>query len=322
MPGRTIAVFGAFVAATAPAAADDWPAHPVTMVVPFAAGGGVDVIGRILSPRLSELLGRQVVIENVGGAGGLTGAARVAKAAPDGYQFVLGNVGTHAVNQTLYKNPPYHPVDDFAPVALIAEQPTVLIARKDFPASDLRSFLAYAKAHPMLYGSGGAGSAMHIACVVLSASGSIKATHVPYRGGGPAMTDMIGGRIDYGCPTAALALPNIEGGQVKALAMLSKERSPILPSLPSAAEQGLANVEVDSWYAFFLPRGTPAPIVQKLHNATVAAMDTPAVRERLKELGATVVAPARRSPEYLKTFVESEIVKWAAPIRAAGIVGE
>ena len=318
---RTIAVLLAVVALPVAGAAQEWPTRPLTMVVPFAAGGGVDVLGRILSPQLSERLGRQVIIENVGGAGGMTGALRVAKAQPDGYQFVLGNVATHAVNQTLYKKPLYDAATDFTPVGLIAEQPTVLVTRKDLPVDDLPQFISYAKAHQdkLLFGSGGAGTPMHMACVLLNAAIGVKATHVPYRGGGPAMADMIGGRLDYQCPTAALAIPQIESKEVKALAILSQQRSPIMPTLASAQEQGLANVNVDSWYAFFVPKGTPAAIVRKLNAATIAAMDSPAVRDRLKDLGATAVAPERRSPEYLQKFVESEIVKWAAPIKAAGV---
>jgi len=304
--------------------AQDWPSRPVTMVVPFAAGSGSDALARILSPRLSEVLGQQLIVENIGGAGGMTGSIRVAKAAPDGYQFVLGNVGTHAQNQTLYKAPLYNAATDFAPVALVAEQSIVLIARNDFPAGGLREFIAYARTNQgkMQYGSAGAGSAAHLACLLLNAAIGIKVTHVPYRGGGQAMQDLIAGRIDYQCPFTAIAIPQIEGKLVRGIAILTRGRAPILPMLASAHEQGLTDFEAFAWNAAFLPKGTPSPVIQKLHDAIVASMDTPAVQARLKEVGADVVAPERRSPEYLQKFVVSEIEKWAAPIKAAGLTAE
>ncbi len=328
MPRTTIAAALAGVLAlpmmAMMASAQNWPTRPVTMVVPFAAGGGADALGRVLAPRLSEVLGQQVIVENVGGAGGMSGAYRVAKAPPDGYQFVLGTSGTHAQNQSLYKTPLYNAATDFAPVALVAEQPIVLIARKDLPADNLQQFIAYAKANQanMQYGSAGAGSSVQLACVLLNAANGLKVTHVPYRGSAPAMQDLIGGRIDYQCANVGPAVPQIEGNLVKAIAILTKNRTPILPALPSAHEQGLANFEAFIWYALFLPKGTPAAIVQKLNAATIATMNTPSVQERLKEVGADLVAPERRSPDYLAGFVESEIEKWAAPIKAAGVTGE
>jgi tripartite-type tricarboxylate transporter receptor subunit TctC len=291
------------------------------MVVPFAAGGPADTVGRILAQRLSELLGQQVVVENVGGAGGMTGSDRVAKAAPDGYQVVLGNVGTHAANQTFYKNPLYNAATDFAPVMLVAETPLVLLARKDLPADTLPEFIAYARANgaKMQYGSGGAGSASHLACVLLNAAIGASATHVPYRGAAPAMQDLIAGRIDYQCPDTPIAIGQIEAKTIKAIAILTRERSPNLPALASAHEQGLTGFDAANWFAIFAPRGTPATIVRKLHAASVAAIETPAVQARLREVGADLAAPARRSPDYLQTFVEAEIAKWAAPIRASGL---
>jgi tripartite-type tricarboxylate transporter receptor subunit TctC len=311
----------AAVAAALPAAAQNWPAGPVTLVVPFAAGGPMDTIGRILAPRLGELLGQQVVIENVGGAGGMTGTARVAKAAPDGYQFVLGNIGTHAQNQTLYKHPLYDAAADFAPVALIAETPLVLIARPDLPADDLPAFMAYARAHQaaMQFGSGGAGSATHIACALLNAAIGISPTHIPYRGGAPAMQDLIGGRIDYLCLDTPLAMPQIESRTVKAIAILTRARAPRLPALASAHEQGLTDFEASNWCGFFLPKGTPMQIVRRLHDAAVGAMDSAAVQEKLQQIGASVVAADRRTPDYLQNFVKSEIGRWAAPIKASGV---
>jgi tripartite-type tricarboxylate transporter receptor subunit TctC len=304
-----------------PSVTQDWPTRPITLVIPYAAGGANDVIGRILSPHISEILRQQVIIENIGGAGGMIGAQRVAKAAPDGYQFVLGNVGSHAANQTLYKHPLYNATTDFAPVALIAEQPLVLIARKDLPADNLSEFIAYTKANQakMQYGSAGAGSTTHLACALVNLAIGVNVMHVAYRGGGPAMQDLIAGRIDYQCPSATAAIPLLEGKLAKAIAILTKNRSRVLPNLASAQEQGLKDFEFDNWHAFFLPTGTPTTIIRKLHEATVATMDRPAVQERLRQLGAEVVAPERRSPEYLQGFVEREIKNWAAIIKASGM---
>jgi tripartite-type tricarboxylate transporter receptor subunit TctC len=315
------AAFAAALAATGSARAQDWPTRPVTMVIPFAAGGPTDVLGRVMAERMSQILGQQVVVENVGGAGGMIGSQRVARAQPDGYQFVLGTVGTHAQNQTLYKKPLYDAATDFTPVALIAEVPLILITRKDFPASTLQEFIAYSKANQakMTYGSAGPGSATHLGCVLLDTAMGTKIQHVPYRGTGPAMQDLQGGRIDFLCEIVTTALPQIQGGSVKAVATLTRNRSPVLPDLPTAHESGLPNFEGYTWNAFFLPKGTPEPIVRKLREATIQAMDTPAVRDRLQGLGASLVAPDRRTGEYLAQFVKSEIEKWAAPIKSSGV---
>jgi tripartite-type tricarboxylate transporter receptor subunit TctC len=298
-----------------------WPTRPVTMVIPLAAGGASDGLARVFAPRLSELLGQQVIVENIGGAGGMIGAARVAKAAPDGYQFLLGTSGTQALNQSIYANPLYSAATDFAPVALIFEVPLVLMTRKDFPADTLQEFITYARTHQsgMQYGSSGAGGTGHLACALLNAAIGINVTHIPYRGGGPAMADLLGGRIDYQCAIANIAKPPVDGGLAKAIVMLSRERSPVMPALATAHEQGLTNFEASAWNGIFLPKDTPAPIVQKLHDAVVATIDTPSVNERLKELGATVTSRERRSPDYLQAFVKGEIDKWGVIIKAANI---
>ena len=304
----------------APAAAQGWPTRPLTMVVPFAAGGGTDVLGRIVGQRLSQVLGQQVGIENVGGAGGMVGSARVVKAEPDGYQFVVGS-RADAINQTLYRRPLYNLRTDLAPVILVADQPTVLVTRKDLPASTLPEFIAYTKAHQigMQFGSAGAGSTGHIDCALLNARIGVNVAHIPYRGGGPALQDLIAGRIDYFCTLSATIIPHIESNVVKPIAVLTGKRVPMLPKLASAGEQGLNDFEASTWFAFFLPKATPDAIVGKLHDATAAAMDTPSLQERLLEAGASVVTPERRSPDYLQRFVESEIEKNSAPIKAAGI---
>ena len=312
---------GCLLVAASPVSAQHWPARPMTMVVPFAAGSSSDIVGRILAPRLSELLGQQVIVENVGGAGGMTGANRVAKAAPDGYQFVLGTGATHGVNQTLYKQPMYNAATDFAPVALIVEQSIVLAARNSLPVENLQQFGAYAKSNQaqMQYGSPGVGSVPQLACALVNSAFGANITHVPYRGGPPAIQDLIAGRIDFLCMTGTIAIPQIKSGAVKGLAILTRDRSPSLPALVSAHEQGLTNFHASTWYGIFLPKGTPAPIVQKLHAAAVAAVKTPTVQERLRETGTDLVIPERRSPEYLANFVISEVDRWAAIIKASGI---
>ena len=320
-PLRLIALMLAGFGCGGAAHSETWPARPLTMVVPFAAGGPADTVGRILAPPLSEQLGQQVVIENVGGSGGMTGSARVAKAPPDGYQLVLGNLGTHAANQTFYRAPLYNAATDFAPVMLIAQTPLVLLARKDLPAGKLPEFIAYAKANQsrMQFGSGGTGSASHLACVLLNAAMGIAVTHVPYRGAAPAMADLIAGRIDYQCPDTPIAIPQIESGTVKAIAVLTRERSRGLPEQPTAHEQGLTGFDAANWFALFLPAGTPAAIIERLHAAALATIDTTAVKLRMAEIGADLPAVERRSPDYLRQFVQREIDKWATPIRASGL---
>ena len=318
---RLAAGAAALIVTTHATPAQNWPTRPVTMVVPYAAGGPVDTVARILASRMSELLRQQVIIENIGGAGGMTGSARVAKAAPDGYQMLMGNSGTHSYNQTLYKKPLYNAATDFEPVAVVANASKVLVTRKDFPANTLAEFIAYVKANQtkLQFGSAGTGSANHITCVLLNSAIGVNVTHVPYRGAGPAMQDLIGGRIDYMCDVISTSLAQIEGGTIKPIAMLTLRRNAALPNLATANEQGLKDFEADTWNAIFLPKGTPSVIVRRLAQAASEALDTPVVRQRFFELGLTVPPPTERTPEYLAKLVPAEIEKWAAPIKAAGI---
>jgi tripartite-type tricarboxylate transporter receptor subunit TctC len=310
----------AALALTSAAKAEDWPTRTITMVNPFAAGGPNDVLARLFAQRMGEILGQQIIVENVGGAGGMNGADRVAKAAPDGYTFLLGTVGTQAQNQSLYKKPAYNSVTDFASVALMVEAPLVLIARKDLPVKDMKEFVAYGKANKdkMQYASAGTGSAIHLGCALVNMVTGLDIVHVPYRGANPAMQDLMGGRVDYLCDIITTAKPQVDVGTVKPIAILTKERSKVLPNVPTAIEQGFG-VEAYTWNAFFLPKGTPEAIVQKLNHATVEAMKTPAVREKLESAGLVFVSDDRTTPEYLAKFVQSEIVKWAAPIKAGHI---
>jgi len=281
-----VAVAATMLAFSSQANAQKFPDRPMTMIIPFAAGGPTDILGRVVAGRMSELLGQQVVVENVTGAGGMTGSARVAKAAPDGYQFVLGTVGSAAQGQTLYKHPLYNTVTDFTPVILIAEVPLVLITRKDLPVSNFKEFVAYANEHQaeMQFGSAGAGSATHLGCVLMNYLIGLKITHVPYRGTGPAMQDLQGGRIDFLCDVMTTAKPPIDSGSVKGLAVFDSKRSSALPNVPTAAEQGVPDLIAYTWNAMFLPKGTPEQIVKTLHDAALEAMHTTMVHIGLRPL--------------------------------------
>ena len=309
------------LASVAGAMAQDWPARPVNLVVPYAAGGPVDTVARIMAARLSEVLGQQVIIENVGGAGGMTGAARTAKATPDGYTMLLSGSAVLAIIPTLYKKPLYNAVTDFEHAVLFSDSARVLLTRKDFPASNLDEFVAYAKANQakLQYGSAGAGSGMHMCALLLDAAMGTKITHVPYRGSAPAMQDLIGGRIDFVAEQISTALPQIQGNALKAVATLGLDRAPGLDDLPTAQELGVSGLDCGAWGAFSFPKGTPDAIVRRLAAASNEAVETPALRERFKGIGVTVPAPERRTPEYLAKFVASEIKRWAGPIKANGL---
>lgn len=310
-----------FAAIVGVAQAAVWPSRPVTMIVPFAPGGPTDVVGRVFAERLSEILKQQVVVENIGGAGGMTGAERVAEAKPDGYQVLLGTVGTQAYSQTLFKKPLYNAVTDFTPVALVAEQPLVLVVRKDMPVNSLKDFAEYVKTHAakLSFGSGGAGSATHLGCLLLNSTIGADVQHVPYRGSAPALQDLMAGRIDYLCDAVSTELAPIKAGSVKPIAVLARQRSAVLPDVPTAQQQGFPGFEANNWIALFFPRNTPDAIVRRLHEAAVEAMKTPALRARMESIGTDLVSPDRTTPVYLKNFVASEIKKWAEPIKSSGV---
>lgn len=316
------AALGLAVAAASPASAQGaFPSRHMTMVVPFAAGGATDVVARLVTAKMSELLGQQIVIENVGGAGGMSGTARVARAQPDGYTMVMGTVGTHAQNQTLYARPQYNAATDFTPVALVADVPLVLVTRKDLPVNNLQEFIAHAKANQktMTFASSGAGAALHIGTVLLNTSIGIEVAHVAYRGGGPAMNDIVGSKVDYMLDVVSTAKSQIDSGAVKGIAVLQGKRSLALPQIGSVDEQGLKGVYAYTWNAIFLPKGAPADVVKKLNEAAVKAANDPTVKKKLEDLGYSVAAGDQATPEHLGSFVVSEIEKWAAPIKASGV---
>ncbi len=316
-----IAAAAILVALAGGAAAQDWPTRPITLVVPFAAGGGIDVSVRIQAQHMGEILGQSIVIENIGGAAGTTGSLRVAKAAPDGYTFLIGNSGTHAYSQSLYKKPHYNAVAEFTPVGLVSESPRILIARKDLPVSNLQEFVAYAKANQdkMQFGSAGVGAGTHLPCELLNMAMGVKITHVPYRGAGPVMQDLIGGRIDYMCDTIQTGAQQAKQKTVKGIAVMAPRRVPIIDDLPTSGEQGLPGVESSVWNAFFLPKGTPDAIVLKLNKAMREMLDNPGIRKRLEELGLEIAPPDQRSPEYLAKFLPEDIERWRKVITTAGI---
>jgi tripartite-type tricarboxylate transporter receptor subunit TctC len=274
-----------------------------------------------LAVGLSEALGQQVVIENIGGGGGMTGTARVAKASPDGYQFVFASVDSMAIVPTMHKQPLYNSVTDFTAGGLVVEQPIVLITRKDLPVDTLQEFVAYVKANQekMQFGSSGVGSGSHFSCAKLNAALGVEPTHVPYRGSGLAMQDLVAGRIDYFCALGAAAVGPLASKTAKPIALLGRERSPLFPDIASSQEQGLAGVDTYFWSGFLYPKGTPDAIVQKLQKATSDALDDPTIAQRLKNAGSVPVPPQRRSSAYLKQFVIDEIASWEKTIKASGI---
>src|SRR5262245_49058845 len=284
---KTMLTASAAVIALAGASfAQDWPTHPITLVIPFAPGGGIDASGRIQALHMGELLGQTIVVENVGAAAGMVGSQRVAKAPPDGYTFLMGNTGTHAYNQSLYKKPLYNSAEDFQPVGLMTESPRILLSRKDLPVNNLKEFVAYVKANQdkMQFSSAGVGSGTHLPCVLLNMQMGVNVTHVPYRGEGPALQDVIGGRIDYMCTTIQSGATQAKQNTVKGIAVMAHARAPII-DLATSGEQGLAGVESSVWNAFFLPPGTPAPIVVKMNKAMSDTLDNATIRKKLEDLG-------------------------------------
>jgi tripartite-type tricarboxylate transporter receptor subunit TctC len=319
---KTIMVVAAtLIAFAGTGAAQEWPTRPITLIVPFAAGGGVDSSARIQALHMAELLGQPIIVENVGAAAGMVGGLRVAKAAPDGYTLLIGNSGTQAFNQSLYKKPLYNSATDFEPVGLATESPRILVARKELPVSNLQEFIAYVKANQskMQFGSAGVGSGTHLPCVLLNSAMGVDVTHVPFRGEGPVMQDVIGGRIDYMCATIQSGAVQARDKSVKGIAVMAPKRAPVIPDLATTGEQGLPGVEASVWNAFFLPKGTPEPIVRKLNKAMSETIDNPPIRKRLEDLGLEIVSPERRTPEYLGRFVSEEIARWGKVVHAAGI---
>src|ERR1700716_2019164 len=314
-----LAVLTGAGAVAVPAQAQDYPTRTITMIVPFAAGGPTDVISRIVTGHMAQTLGQSIIIENVVGAGGTTATARAARATNDGYTLITGHMGTHAASVPLYPKLAYHPEKDFEPVALLAGTPILILAKKDFPAKDLKEFITYVKANTdkMNMAHAGVGSVSYSSCELLSSVLDIKPVGVPFNGTGPAMNALVGGQVDYMCDQIVNAVPQINGGTIKAYAIATPERNPALPNLPTTAEAGLPNYQASAWNAIFAPKGTPAPILAKLNAAVVKALDDENVRKRLLDLGSDIPKPEARTQAALAALVKSEIEKWSAVLKPA-----
>src|SRR6187551_1642681 len=287
------------------ATAQEYPARPVTVIVPFAAGGPADITGRIVADIFSRHLGQKFVVENVGGAGGTTGALRAARAPADGYTILSGHLGTNALAPAFYPNLAYDPQKDFEPVGLTAEYPELLVVRKDFPANNFKEFITYAKANPgkLNVGHAGLGSVSYIGCLLLHAAIGIKPTMIPFTGTAPVLNAMLGGQVDYECDPVLGTLGQVQAGSVRALAVAAKKRSPLLPDVPTSHEQGLPEFDIAPFYAVFVPSGTPQAVVEKLADALNKGLNEEAVQKRLTDLGAETVEQDRRGPKALAAFV-------------------
>ena len=315
-----IAIVGAGMAATAlPCArAQTYPARPITVVVPFPAGGPSDVVARIVTEAMGKVLGQSLVIENVGGAGGTLGSARVAAATPDGYTLLAGSMGSHVAAPVLTPNVRYDSLRDFEPIGLTAHAPAVVVARKDFPAKDLREFVAYLRANgaAVKQAHGGIGASSHMACLLFTSAVGVKPTLVAYRGTGPAMNDLVGGHVDFFCEQAVSVAPQIGSGAIKAYTVSSATRLPTLPNVPTAKEAGI-NYQMSIWAGIFAPKGTPKPVIDKLAATLDKALDDPEVKKRLADLGGSVPAKAERTPAKFDAFVKSEIARWSPILKQA-----
>lgn len=303
-----------------PAAAQSYPSKPLVMVIPFAAGGPTDVIGRIVGEQMAKVLGQPVVIENVVGASGQTAGLRVSQAAPDGYTLLIGHTGTHAAAVALNPNLRYDPLKDFAPVGLVNTNPILVVAKKSLPADNLKDFVAYLKSSDgkVTNAHAGVGSVSHTTCLLFNSIVGIKPTEVPYRGTGPAMNDIIGNQVDYLCDQIVNVAPQVQAGTIKAFAIAQKERAASLPNIPTTVEAGLPDYQVQVWNAMFLPKNTPQPIVDRVNTALSEALNHPATRTRFAELGADLPEKALLTPGGLHAFLKSEIDRWTPVIKKAG----
>jgi tripartite-type tricarboxylate transporter receptor subunit TctC len=320
LTGGCLAILAGLGALAAPAEAQTYPTRSITMIVPFAAGGPTDVIARIVTGHMAQTLGQTIIIENVVGAGGTTATTRASRATNDGYTLITGHMGTHAASVPLYPNLAYHPEKSFEPVALLAGTPILILARKDFPPKDLKEFVTYVKANETKVNAAhaGIGSVSNVSCELLNSVLGIKPVGVPFNGTGPAMNALVGGQVDYMCDQIVNAVPQVNGGAIKAYAIGTPERNPSLPDVPTTKEAGLPAFQAQAWNAIFAPKGTPAPIVATLNAAVGKALDDENVRKRLLDLGSVIPGPADRTPEALAALVKSEIAKWTPVLKPAG----
>jgi tripartite-type tricarboxylate transporter receptor subunit TctC len=298
-----------------------YPARTITMVVPFAAGGTTDIVARLMADPMSRILGQTIVVENTTGAGGTVGAGRVAKAVPDGYTLLMGNLGTQAASVGLYPKLSYDPRTDFEPIMNSAGTPMLVVAKKDLPVADFREFVAYVKknAATLNYGTGGVGSTSHLTCLFLESLLGVSPQHVPFRGSGPALNARLGGQVDYVCDQTVAIVPTVQAKEGKGLVVAVPNRLDVIPDVPTSAEQGLPAFQATGWNALFAPKGTPQAIVDRLNEAARAALRDETTRKRFLDLGAELPDEAGQSPAALGELVRTEIDKWVPVIRKAGV---
>jgi tripartite-type tricarboxylate transporter receptor subunit TctC len=315
----TLALAATLGLAASAAQAQTYPTRPITMIVPFAAGGPTDVVARIVTDHMSRTLGQQIVIENVAGAGGTTGITRASQAQPDGYTIMMGHMGTHGAAPALYPNLKYDPTKDFEPIGLAAGTPILVVAKKDFPANDLKSFIEHMKANSQKVNMAhaGVGSVSHSTGVLFNSIIKVKPTMVAYRGTGPALNDLMSNTVDFMTDQIVNVAPQIQAGNIKAFAIATPERSPALPDVPTTKEAGLEEYQVSAWNAVFAPKGTPDEIVKKLSDALVKALDDENTKKRLLDLGGVVPSATERTPEALQKLVESEVARWTPVLKGA-----
>jgi len=304
------------------ATAQIFPSRPITMIVPFSAGGPTDVSARIVGEHMSRTLGQQIIIENVVGAGGTTGSTRAMRANPDGYTIEMGQLGTHAASVALYPNLAYRPDVDFAPIGMVVDQAVLIVARKDFPPNDLHEFVAYLKANSekLNMAHAGIGSITHFTCLLLNTVVGVKPTMVPFNGSAPAINALVGGQVDYMCDPISDIVQQAQAGTMKVYATGMARRSPALPNIPTTREAGLPEFEVSAWYGLFAPKGTPKAVLDALSEALDKALDDDTVRKRLADLGCDIPDKSKRGQGALAGLVKSEIARWSPIIRAASSI--
>lgn len=306
------------------ALAQDYPTKPITMIVPFAAGGPTDIVARIVAEHMTKTLGQQIVVENVAGAGGTTGITRGAQAQPDGYTIMMGHMGTHGAAPALYPKLKYDPTKDFEPIGMAAGTPILIVAKKGFPAKDLKEFIAYVKANKEKINEAhaGVGSVSFTTCTMLNSMLDVKLTQVAYRGTGPALNDLVSGQVDFMCDQIVNLVEQVKAGNIVAYAIATPTRSPALPDVPTTKEAGLPDYQVSAWNAVFAPKGTPKPVVAKLNAALSKALDDKETAKRLADLGGVIPEPSQRTADWLGDFVAKEVARWTPVLKAAGVTAE
>jgi tripartite-type tricarboxylate transporter receptor subunit TctC len=318
---QLVGVVAAAWASVETGSAQNYPIRPITMIVPFAAGGTTDVTARIVGEHMSRTLAQQIIVENIVGAGGTVGSTRAMRANSDGYTIEMGQMGTHAAAVALYPNLAYKPDVDFEPIGMVSAIPALIVARKDFPPKDLKEFVSFVKANggQLNVAHSGVGSVFFTTCMLLNSILNVKPTLVPFNGGGTAMNALVGGQVDYMCADVALSISQLQAGTIKAFAVGTVERNPMLPNVPTSNEAGLSEFQASAWNGLFAPKATPKPVLERLAGALDKALDDATTRKRLQELGSDIPDKAKRGPQPLAVLVKSEIAKWTPIINSANI---